>query len=417
MIQLHAVNVLAIVFTLAIAFSATGQEPNWPQWLGPDRNKLTDETGLLRDWPADGPRRSWLFEDCGLGYGGPAVVDGRLYILGARGGEDFILCLDANTGREIWHASMGSALENDWGDGSRGTPTVVDGRVYALSGSGTVICVDARDGREVWRTSSQDLGGETPYWGYSESVLVDGSRVLFTPGGEKGAIVALDTADGKVVWRAEELTEGAHYSSIIRAEFHRRPQYVQLMETRLVGLGTEDGKLLWQVDFPGDVAVIPTPLAHDGKVFVTAGYGAGCMLIDVAADNTATKIYENKVMKNHHGGIVRVGEHVYGHSDGTGWVCMDFKTGEQKWRERSKLSKGAVAYADGMLYCLGEDDGTIVLIEASPDGWKEHGRFTLSPQSEIRSDRGKVWTHPVIVDGKLYLRDQDKLSCFDVKAP
>jgi outer membrane protein assembly factor BamB len=241
--------------------------------------------------------------------------------------------------------------------------------------------------------------------------------VLFTPGGEKGAIVALDTADGKVVWRAEELTEGAHYSSIIRAEFHRRPQYVQLMETRLVGLGTEDGKLLWQVDFPGDVAVIPTPLAHDGKVFVTAGYGAGCMLIDVAADNTATKIYENKVMKNHHGGIVRVGEHVYGHSDGTGWVCMDFKTGEQKWRERSKLSKGAVAYADGMLYCLGEDDGTIVLIEASPDGWKEHGRFTLSPQSEIRSDRGKVWTHPVIVDGKLYLRDQDKLSCFDVKAP
>jgi hypothetical protein len=152
-------------------------------------------------------------------------------------------------------------------------------------------------------------------------------------------------------------------------------------------------------------------------VFVTAGYGIGSMLVEIATDNSPTEIYLNKVMKNHHGGVIRVGDYVYGHSDGTGWVCMSFHSGEQKWRERAALGKGAIGYADGMLYCLGEENGEVVLIEASPDGWKERGRFTLAPQSKIRSAQGMVWTHPVIVGGKLYLRDQDLLFCFDMKSP
>jgi hypothetical protein len=163
------------------------------------------------------------------------------------------------------------------------------------------------------------------------------------------------------------------------------------------------------------VATIPTPIAHEGYVYVTSGYGAGCKLLKIGPGSEAEVIYENKEMKNHHGGVIRAGDYVYGYSDGVGWLCMDFLTGEQKWREREVLSKGAIAYADDRFYCLGEDDGTVVLIAVSPEGWEEHGRFTMSPQTEIRKDRGRIWTHPVIVDGKLYLRDQDLIYCYDVK--
>jgi outer membrane protein assembly factor BamB len=263
------------------------------------------------------------------------------------------------------------------------------------------------------------LSGTEPSWGYCESVLLDGDKVLCTPGGKDGAIAALDRATGKVLWRATELDDTAHYSSILKADINGQPQYVQLLETRVVGLSPDDGRLLWESPFPGRVAVIPTPIIVGNKIFVTAGYGAGCSLVEISPENVATELYDDKarkLMKNHHGGVVRVGDHLYGHSDGTGWICMDFNTGKREWRERDILSKGAIAYADGMLYCVGEDDGQVALIEASPEGWEEHGRFTLDPQTTIRSDRGKIWVHPVIANGKLYLRDQDKLYCYDITA-
>lgn len=420
MARLRSVFSMSFLIASVIASEGLGQQPNWPQWRGPERDGISKETGLLKSWPAGGPKRDWMFENCGTGFGGPAVVDGRIYIMGARGGEDFLLCLDSAKGTEIWRASMGDALKNDWADGSRGTPSVVEGRVYALSGSGTLICVQARDGREVWRKTMQELGGATPFWGYSESVLVDGNRVLCTPGGKQGAIAAFNRTTGAALWRSSDVTEVAHYSSIIRAEFHGRPQYVQLMEKRLIGLAPDTGELLWEAPFPGgNVAVIPTPIASNGKVFVTAGYGAGCMLVDVAADNTAKVLYDNNVMKNHHGGVVLVGDYIYGHSDDVGWICMNFLTGKRMWRDEEVFDKGAITYSDGLLYCVGEgngqDDANVALVEPSPDGWKEISRFKLNPQSTIRKPYGRIWTHPVIVGGKLILRDQDKLYCYDVK--
>jgi len=183
----------------------------------------------------------------------------------------------------------------------------------------------------------------------------------------------------------------------------------------VVGIAAKDGKQLWSSDWPGKTAVIPTPIYHDSHVYVTAGYGAGCKLVKIEPGNKATTVYENKVMKNHHGGVILVGDHLYGHSDGSGWVCQDFKTGNEVWSERSKLGKGAIACADGMLYCLDEGSGTVALIEASPKGWSEHGRFKLEPQTKIRSPQGRIWTHPVISNGKLYLRDQDLIYCYDIK--
>jgi outer membrane protein assembly factor BamB len=187
------------------------------------------------------------------------------------------------------------------------------------------------------------------------------------------------------------------------------------LEKRLVGLSPNDGKLLWEVPWPGSVAVIPTPIVFGNRVFCTSGYGAGCMLVEISADNKAQKVFENKRMKNQHGGVIKVGNYLYGFSDDVGWLCMDANSGEQAWRERNALGKGAIGYADGRFYCVDQSEGNVALIEASPEAWTEHGRFKLEPQAKNRSPQGGIWVHPVVANGKLFLRDQEYVYCFDVK--
>jgi len=387
---------------------------DWPQWRGPERTGISRETGLLKSWPEGGPTLVWLFDNAGKGYSAPAIVDGKLFTLGTRDGGEILLALDARTGRELWYSKLGDVLENNWGDGPRGTPSVDGNRIYALSGSGDLVCASVTDGKIQWRRTMSALGGELPKWGYAESVLIDGPRVVCTPGGSDGALAALDKLTGKLLWQSQKFTEPAHYSSIMPARINNIDQYVQRTAKFVVGIAVADGRLLWQTDFPGRTAVIPTPIVHDNQVYVTAGYGAGCKMVRIGAGGSVTTVYENKVMKNHHGGVILVGNHLYGHGD-SGWVCQDFKTGEAVWNDRA-FGKGAVGYADGMLYCLEERSGAVVLAEASPLGWKEHGRFKLDPQTKIRSSKGKIWTHPVISGGRLYLRDQDLISCYDVRA-
>ncbi len=404
------------VLALVASWSWTVHAADWPQWRGPDRTDLSRETGLLKTWPEGGPQRVWLFRNAGLGYSGPAIVAGRLYTMGARADQEELIALDAATGKEVWAVKIGELLKNGWGDGPRGTPTVDGDRVYALSGRGDLVCASTADGKVRWTRTMQELGGEVPSWGYAESVLVDGQRVICTPGGSKGAIVALDKETGEPVWRSTEFMDPAHYSSVIAAEHAGVRQYIQLTERHVVGIAAADGKLLWSMDFPGRTAVIPTPIYHDGHVYVTAGYNAGCKLIRLDEANKASVVYENKEMVNHHGGVILLDGKVYGHSERGGWLCQDFKTGDRAWAENAALGKGAIAYADGMFYCLAEKDGTLALIDASQDGWKERGRFKLDPQTQQRSPRGRVWTHPVIVNGHLYLRDQELVSCYDVRA-
>jgi len=389
---------------------------DWPQWRGADRTDVSPEKGLLKKWPAEGPKRVWLNENVGLGYSGVSIVNGKLFTMGARDDGEYLICLDANTGEQKWESKLGPVLDNGWGNGPRGTPTVDGKHVYAMGGTGHLFCALVENGQEVWHTTMSDLGGKSPNWGYCESVLVDGPRVVCTPGGGKGAIAALNKENGEVLWRSTDLTNGAQYASVVPAVIHGQAQYIQLFQDDVAAVSPEDGKLLWKATWPGKTAVIPTPIVKDNYVFVTSGYGVGCTLIKINEGNKPEEVYFNKNMKNHHGGVLAIGDFIYGHSDGVGWMCLNFKTGEIAWNERGALGKGCVTAADGMLYCIDEGNGDVALVEATPAGWHEDSRFKLEPQTKRRSARGRIWTHPVVSNGKLYLRDQDLLFCFDVKA-
>ncbi len=409
------INLLVLASALlppASVFSA-----DWPQWRGPNRDDNSTESGLLKSWPGEGPKLLWMSKDAGLGYSGHAVVGDTLYTMGARDATEFVIALDVKTGKEKWSAEAGPLLTNGWGDGPRSTPTISGGRVYALSGKGKLSCMNAADGAQIWSTTMDEAGGKVPGWGYTESVLVDGDLVICTPGGAQGTLAAFDKNTGKKVWQSAEWTDPAQYSSVIAADHNGARQLIQLTMQSVAAVNAKDGSLLWKVPFPGKTAVIPTPIFKDGSVFVCAGYGVGAKLIKIGSGNQVEDMNPdpNTSMVNHHGGVVLVDGNLYGYSDKGGWTCMDFKTGAVKWQENAALKKGAVHFADGKLYLLEEGTGTVVLIDASPNGWKERGRFTLSPQSAQRNPKGKVWTHPVIANGRLFLRDQELLYCFDVK--
>lgn len=401
----------------AVLLSASAAD--WPGWRGPQRNDHSPDTGLLKKWPEGGPKRVWLNNNVGLGYAGFSIVEGKLHTMGLRDGQEFLLTLDAGTGKELRAVPIGGGYDKQpsWGNGPRGTPTADGDHLFALGGQGNLLCVSRNEGEStvVWKKSlTADLGGKLPTWGYAESPLIVGDLVICTPGGDQGTLAALRKSTGEVAWRTTSLSDGAHYASPILAVHAGKPQIIQLVEKKVFGVDPANGNVLWQQDWPGQTAVIPTPIYHDHHVYISSGYGVGCRLIRLAPDNTPTTVYNNKVMKNHHGGVILVGDHLYGYSDGPGWVCQDFRTGEEVWANKS-LPKGALHYADGMLYCLAETTGDVALIEASPKGWTEHGRFTLDPQTRQRAPRGQIWTHPVVLNGRLYLRDQEFLSCYDVK--
>ncbi len=410
-------NVLALFVSAVLSNSVRAED--WPSWRGPNRDDISSETGLLKQWPEGGPEKLWTSHDAGLGYSGFATSNGVLFTMGADGStaesNEFVIALKADTGEKIWQTNIGNYLDNGWGGGPRSTPTIAGDLLVAISGKGNVVCLSVKDGVEKWRTSLTELSGSVPDWGYCESALIDGDKVLVTPGGDQGTVACLNLQSGEKLWQSADIKEKAHYSSIIAVDHFSKRQYIQLTESKVFGLDA-DGKLLWKHDFPGRTAVIPTPIYKDGQVYVTAGYGAGCLLLNITGDNKVEKIYDNKVMKNHHGGVLLLGDYLYGHSDDNGVICQNFNTGELVWSDKKKNgSKGAVAYADGMLYCLTEGDGECSLVLATETEFKEVSKFKLDPQTTQRNPQGRIWTHPVISNGLLYLRDQDVICCYKIK--
>jgi outer membrane protein assembly factor BamB len=420
------------------ACAASLHAADWPQYRGPNRDDVSAETGLLKEWPAGGPPLVWTYKEAGVGYSGPAIVGDRLYTLGGRGETEVLIALDLKTVREgtiqeAWLAKVGPLFQwkgNRWSAGPSATPTVDGERIFALGGNGDLVCVEAASGQERWRTNLpkemeaqvNPIGGgpKNLGWGFTWSPLVDAEQVICIPGGPKGAVAALHKATGRLLWRSAEVTDQAAYTSPMLAEIGGVRQYVVLTNQGLFAVAASDGRLLWRHQRKYGTEVVNTPLIHGSYVYTTVGAGGGSDLIKVTKEGETFKIeavYSNKNLANHHGNVVRVGDHVFGFSQGRGWVCQDFEKGEVAWSERTKLAPCSAVYADGQLYCYTENDGTVALVEASPKGWRESGRFKIPVQSTLRQPMGKIWTPPVIAGGKLFLRDQELLFCFDVKRP
>jgi outer membrane protein assembly factor BamB len=396
---------VAPVWTLAPAAAQ-----DWPQWRGPERSGLSRETGLLRSWPKEGPPLVWQIRDAGLGYSGPAIVPGRLVTLGSRGGQEYILCYDLQNGKEQWAVRVGPPFRR--GEGPRSTPTVDGDRVYALGSSGELCCVQLTDGRELWRLNIlTQFRGRMIDHGISESPLVEGKMVIVTPGGEDGTLVALDKLTGKTLWTSKDPrgTVPASYASPIAFTVGGVRQIATLTGKGAIGVRAEDGKFLWRNQRIADGFIIVTPVFARDHIFFTQGPETGSVLLRLTAAGEAQEVYfDRRGMRNHHGGVVLVDDYLYGYSDLI-LTCMKFDTAEVAWRDRS-VGKGSLCCADGHLYILSED-GVVGLVEATPQGYREKGRFQLPANSGQ-----KTWTHPVVAGGRLYLRDQQTISCYDVTA-
>ena len=378
---------------------------DWPQWRGPNRDGISPETGLLNSWPKGGPPLLWKTNGLGEGYAGAAVSGGRLYIQGQQGDEEFVVALDSNTGKQLWRAQTGRQFREPRGYGPRGTPSVDGDRLYTLAADGMLVCLETATGKRIWGFNIVDrFHGQVLHWGISESPLVDGDRVIATPGGAGAAVVALDKMNGKVLWTSQ--SDQAGYSSPVAFDVAGSRKVVVFTGEAAIGLDLNSGRLLWRYERVANrTADIATPIVHDGQVFLSSDYGTGCALLKVSAGG-ASEVYFNREMRNHYSTSVLVGDYLYGFSSSI-LTAMKFQTGEVAWRDRS-VGKGSLIYADRHLYCLGEE-GVVGLVEATPAGYRETSRF------EIPKGGFPTWSPPVIADGKLYLREQDNLYCYNIK--
>lgn len=411
---------LVTLFAMVDTVGAT----DWPQWRGPERTAVSSEKALRLDFSST-PKLLWTFKSAGAGYSSPSIVGDVVYCLGSDDEYDFAFALRLDNGELLWRSNLGPVFRESRGNGPRGSPTIDGSLLFCVRGGGEIHCLNVKDGKQRWSKSSRrDFGGKLMSgWGYSESPLVDGDRVIFTPGGD-GAMVALKKETGETIWRAQGLSDDAAHSSPIVAEPFGVRQYINLTRRGVAGVRATDGKLLWFYGRTQNIAAIPTPIYHDRHVFVTSGYGSGCDLIRLSKDGDefkAEKVYHNTNMINHHGGVVLVNGHIYGHSyeprrEMPGWTCLDLMTGNPKWKLGNKRpGKGSVIAVNDHLFCYDEDTGIVHVGKASPDGWSELGQIKPPTRSSIRTRDNKFWAHPVVAQGRLLIRDQDLIFCFDMR--
>lgn len=396
-----------------------GHSGSWPTWRGVHRDAVSGESGLLDSWPSAGPPLKWQAAGLGAGYSSVAIDSGRIFTMGRLGDGCHVLALNFANGRRIW------ALKTGGGD-PNSTPTVDGDRVYALGQDGALVCADVSSGKPLWSKSlTSDFGGRMMSgWGFSESPLVDGDRLLCTPGVKDALIVALDKKTGATIWKAQAPanlgtngTDGAAYSSIVISNGGGVKQYVQVVGRGVVSVRADDGKFLWNYNrVANQTANIPTPLVKDDYVFASNGYSAGAALLQLSKSPEgvgAKEVYflDAGKLQNHHGGMVLVGDYVYcgkGHNAGFP-VCLELKTGKFAWEAGRGPGQGsaAVIEAEGNVY-FRYQNGIMALIEANPKKYVLKGKF------ETATKNGEGWSHPVIVDRQLFLRDQDALLCYDI---
>jgi outer membrane protein assembly factor BamB len=406
-----------IVVAFGFVFAGSALAADWPQWRGPDRNGHSQDTGLLQEWPKDGPTLRWKASDIGTGYSSPIVVQGRVFLQSTRGEDEVCLALDEKTGDSVWSVNIGKVGKNKGPQypGTRATPTADGDRLYCLASDGELACLDAATGTTKWHKNLvTEFEGEVGFWAYSESLLIDGEKVICTPGGKSAGLAALNKLTGAVIWKCA-LPDGdtADYASVMTVEGGGVRQYVQFLRRGVVGVEARTGRFLWRYNRTVDMgANILTPVVLNNRVF-TSGSRTGGGLVELQADGDtvkATEVYFDKAIAPSIGGAVLVDGYLYG-STGNTVFCTEFATGQVKWKERS-VGPSSICYADRRLYVRGYNDkAEIALVEATSEGYRERGRFAPPDRSKIQP-----WPHPVVANGGLYLRDQGVLLCYDVAA-
>jgi outer membrane protein assembly factor BamB len=397
---------LAAVATF-YSIAASSQTSDWDQWRGANRDGKSLETGLLKSWPADGPPLAWHTTVAGVGYSSFSSVNGRLYTQGDRGETGFVIALDVTTGKELWATPNGPSYSNSWGSGQRGTPTIDGDRLYALSATGDLACLDTATGRVVWRKDLvREYRSSIPGWGYSESPLVFGDRVIVHAGGRNASIVALNKLTGATLWSSE--SDGAAYSSGVIARVGDVTQAIYFSDHRTLGVDVRDGRLLWSYDRASNsTANIATPIVSGTRVLVSSGYDTGAALLELSSSG-AREVYFTRNMQSHYSSAVLIGDHLYGFSDAI-LTAMRLVDGVVAWRNRS-VGKGSLIHADERLYLYGED-GVVGLAEATPEAYRERGRFRLP------GNHSPTYApNPIITNGKLILRNQGHVYAYDVRA-
>lgn len=391
---------------------STGLSEDWPQFHGVNRDGKSPEMGLMKQWPAEGLKPLWVVEGLGTGYSSVAVARGRIYTTGMGGEENqgVLLAFDL-AGNPKWQTPYGPEW-NEKEPGTRSTPTVEGDSIYLMSGIGHVFSFDAKTGAKKWAVDTpKKFGGTAPMCGFAESVLIVDEKVICTPGGKDATLVALDKTNGQTIWTSKGFSEQSAYCTPILVERGKRRLIVTMTEKSVVSLDPKTGELLWK--FPQDpTAKDPnhsiSPVYQDGCIYATSGHGQGGQMLTLSPDGeSVTQKWVDKKLNCVHGGVIVVDRYLYGATSGGIWVCLDFNGGKLAYQARG-VGRGSVAYADGMLYCYGEN-GTIGLVQASAKGHELISSF------KVTQGRGRLWAHPAISDGRLYIRHGNALMSYDIK--
>ncbi len=395
---------------------------DWPQWRGPNRDGLSPEKGLLKEWPKEGPKLLWKVSAIGSGYSTPAVVGDRLYLLANEGlDNEFTQALAVEDGKRIWQTRLGKVGNPDQKPNfpaARSTPTVEGEVLYALGSDGDLACLEIATGTLRWQKNLRtDFGGKPGAWAYAESPLIDGDRLVCTPGGSEATMVALNKKNGKLLWKCA-VPEGdeAGYASALVIQIGVLRQYVQLLQKGLVGVDARSGSFMWRYAKPVSRygANIPSPVAAEGRIYVgSAGTGGGAVELTLKDGRVEPReLYFESKLPTAIGGALKIGDYLYG-TTAQAMLCIEFATGQVKWQERA-LGAASLCYADDRLYLHGEN-GEVGLVEPSPESYLEKGRFTPSDQPERLNQMEKAWAYPVVANGRLYIRDQGSLWCYSIK--
>jgi formylglycine-generating enzyme required for sulfatase activity len=402
-----------VALTAALLVGPAALSSDWPQFRGPGRDGTSPETGLMKSWPAGGPKLLWTAKaDLGKGFSSVSIAGGSVYTTGLLGDQENLFAFGLD-GRLKWKTAYGKAWKKSF-PSARTTPTADGDRVYVMSSLGRIACFSARDGRIVWSVDTEkEFGGRNIRWGIAESPLVVDGKVICTPGGPDATMVALDKKTGRTVWTTRGLSDLSAYCAPIHIADGRRDLVVTMTDKNIVGVATADGSVLWKHPYSGKCqAHAVSPVYHDGQLLATSGYDEGAVMLGLSSDGRSARLlWKEEKFDTHHGGVVVVDGHVYGTSwkgnrDGK-WMCLDWKTGRVRF-ETEWICKGSIIHADGMFYCYEEKEGTIGLVRPDPTGFRVTRSFKVTQGSD------KHWAHPAIAGGRLYVRHGDKLMCYDI---